>query len=185
MDLATFYNLYDRQRSLEPGTPYLEMDPGPPHVVIPFTINNLIDGESYGAEVAGTFQISDWWRLRANYSFLQLQLHKKPGSNDPVLEGAEGDSPRHQLGVRSLMDLPHHLEFDAGLRYVDALPNRSVPSYVVMDLRLGWRPNRNWEFSIVGQNLLDGRHKEFAPSYIQTEVTEVETSVFAKATFRY
>jgi len=37
----------------------------------------------------------------------------------------------------------------------------------------------------VGQNLLDGRHKEFAPSYIQTEVTEVETSVFAKATFRY
>ena len=50
-----------------------------------------IDTSGYGAEVAGTFQISDWWRLRANYSFLQLQLHKKPGSNDPVLEGAEGD----------------------------------------------------------------------------------------------
>jgi len=184
LDLATFYNIYDRQRSLEPGAPFVETNPPPTHLVIPFTIANLINGETYGAELASSFQLSEWWRVHVNYTAWSIQLHKKPGSNDPVLEGAEHDSPHHQLSIRSLMDLPHHLELDLGLRYVDALFNRNVPSYVAWDARLGWRPNKNWEFSIVGQNIFS-QHQEFAPSYIQTQTTEVETSVFGKITFRF
>jgi iron complex outermembrane receptor protein len=183
-DLATFYNIYDRQRSLEQGTPFLEVAPAPPHGVIPFTINNLIDGEVYGAELASSFQPTDWWRVRINYTAWSLQLHKKPGSTDAFLEGAEDDSPNHQIGIRSLMDLPGHFELDLGLRYVDALQNRNVPAYTAFDARLGWRPTKNWEFSIVGQSLFND-HKEFAPSYIQTQTTEVESSVYAKITFRY
>jgi iron complex outermembrane recepter protein len=184
LDLAAFYNIYDRQRSIEPGVPFLEATPGPPHVVVPFTIDNLINGEVYGAELASSFQPTDWWRLRVNYTLWSIQLHKKDGSNDPALEGAEDDSPNHQIGVRSLMDLPMNFELDLGLRYVDALQNRSVPAYTAFDARLGWRPTKNWEFSIVGQSLFND-HKEFAPSYIQTQTTEVESSIYAKVTFRY
>jgi iron complex outermembrane receptor protein len=184
LDFATFYNIYDRQRSLEPGAPFVEATPPPPHLVIPYTINNLIYGEVYGAELASSFQPTDWWRLRVNYTAWSLQLHKRSNSNDPVLEGAEDDSPNHQVSVRSLMDLPLHLELDLGFRYVDALQNRNVPAYTAFDARLGWRPNRNWEFSLVGQSLFN-THKEFAPSYIQTQVTEVEMSIYGKVTFRF
>ena len=184
LDLATFYNFYDRQRSIEPGTPFVEATPAPAHIVIPFTIDNRIKGEVYGVELASSFQPTDWWRLRVNYTAWSIQLHKKAGSNDPVLEGAEDDSPNHQVGLRSLMELPGHLELDLGFRYVDALQNRDVPTYTACDARLGWRPSRNWEFSIVGQSLFN-QHKEFAPSYIQTQTTEVERSVFAKITFRF
>ena len=105
----------------------------------------------------------------------------------------------HQVGIRSLMDLhtalgipkdSYALELDGGMRYVDSLTNRGVPSYIVGDVRLGWRSPKDskgvshWEVSITGQNLFD-THREFAPSYIPTQVTEVETSVFAKVTFRY
>jgi iron complex outermembrane receptor protein len=183
-DLTTFYNIYDRQRSLEQRAGFGEVDPPPLHGVAPFIIDNLIRGESYGAELASSFQLSDWWRLRVNYTYLNLQLHTKPGSTDTLLEGAEKDSPTHQVGIRSLMDLGHNVEFDLGYRFVDSLPNRSVPSYSSLDARLGWRPTPHWEFSIVGQNLLYP-HKEFAPSYILTQVTEVERSVFGKITFRY
>lgn len=185
LDLATFYNFYDRQRSLEPGTPYVEPTPAPPHIVVPYTIDNRIKGEVFGAELASGFQPTDWWRLRANFTAWSIQLHKKAGSNDPILEGAEDDSPNYQVGVRSLMDLPCHLELDLGFRYVDALQNRDVPSYTACDARLSWRPHRNWEFSIVGQNLFDPQHKEFAPSYIQTQTTEVQRSFFGKITFRF
>jgi iron complex outermembrane receptor protein len=82
------------------------------------------------------------------------------------------------------MDLPYHLELDLGFRYVDALQNRNVPSYTAFDARLGWRPTKNWEFSIVGQSLFN-THKEFAPSYIQTQTTEVQMSVYGKVTFRF
>ena len=184
-DLATFYNIYDRQRSIEQGPPLLELTPPPPHGVIPFTINNLIDGEVYGGELASSFQPTDWWRLRVNYTVWSIQLHKKSGSNDAFLEGAEDDSPNHQIGVRSLMDLPGNFELDLGLRYVDALQNRDVPAYTAADARLGWHSkDHRWEFSIVGQSLFN-THKEFAPSYIQTQTTEVETSVYGKVTFRF
>src|SRR5258706_300843 len=98
LDLATFYNLYDRQRSLEQGTPFPEST----YLVVPFTINNLIRGETYGAELASSFQLREWWRVHMNYTVWSLQLHKKPGSNDSFLEGAEHDSPNYQFSVRSL-----------------------------------------------------------------------------------
>jgi iron complex outermembrane receptor protein len=196
IDVATFYNLYDKQRSLEPGAP---TPAAPGYLVLPFTIDNLIDGETYGFEIAATWQATDWWKIQANYSFWRLSLHQKEGSADPFLEFAERDSPRHQVGIRSMMDLPHDIEFDTGLRYVDALPARmrfvngstsgGVPSYVVADARIAWHiirdKKQDLELSLVGQNLFEAQHQEFAPSYIQTEVTQVETSVFAKITYRF
>ena len=184
-DIATFFNLYDDQRSISgPGAPDPTLYPGA--LALPFTIGNDISGETYGFEVSSTFKATKWWQLRANYSFLQMELHLENGANDPVgLQRADNDSPVHQVGIRSLMDLPYDMELDGGMRYVDSLSNRGVPSYVVGDVRLGWRsPKRHWEISITGQNLFD-THREFAPSYIPTQVTEVETSVFAKVTFRY
>jgi iron complex outermembrane receptor protein len=193
-DLATFYNIYDKERSLEAQAPDLSNAPG--YVEVPFVIGNMINGETYGFELASTWQATDWWRIRANYTFWQLNLHKEAGSTDPLNEQQEEDSPEHQVGVRSLMDLPHNIEFDTGLRYVSALDFRrrfvaapgedlSIPGYVVADVRIGWRPNYNWEISVVGQNLFERRHQEFAPSFLGTQETLVETSVYGKVTFRY
>jgi iron complex outermembrane recepter protein len=57
-----------------------------------------------------------------------------------------------------------------------------VPSYVSLDLRLGWRPVPNWELAIVGQNLLDKRHPEFgAPATRQ----EIPRSVYGKVTWSF
>lgn len=192
MDLATFYNIYDKQRSIEFRG--VDMTTLPP--TVNYQIDNMISGDTYGFELATTWQPTDWWRLRAHYNFWRLALEKDPSSTDLFLEQQESDSPKHQVGVRSLMDLPHNLEFDTGLRYVDTLSERrrfmaapgedlSIPSYVVADARIGWRPNYNWEVSLVGQNLFEARHQEFAPSYIPTQETQVETSVYAKVTFRY
>jgi iron complex outermembrane recepter protein len=193
-DLATFYNIYDKERSLEAGAADLSNFPN--YIVQPYVINNMLEGETYGFELASTWQATDWWRIRANYTFWKLNLHKKPGSTDPLDEAAEDDSPEHQIGIRSLMDLPHNLEFDTGLRYVSALDmrrrfvatpgeNLDIPGYIVGDVRIGWRPNYNWEISLVGQNLFDKEHQEFAPSFLGTQETLVETSVYAKVSFRY
>ena len=192
-DLATFYNIYDNERSLEAQAP--DMSNLPNYIVQPYKINNSIEGETYGFELASTWQATDWWRIRANYTFWKLNLHRKPGSTDPLNEQAETDSPEHQVGIRSLMDLPHNIEFDTGLRYVDSLDMRrrfvaapgedlEIPGYVVGDVRIGWRPNYNWEISIVGQNMFND-HQEFAPSFLGTQETIVETSVYGKVTFRF
>lgn len=189
VDLALFYNEYDDLRTLEPGTPFfrfLPSHPGVPPPHIAFVVGNRMSGETYGVEIAPAWQMTDWWRWRVSYTFLEMHLHTDGSSGDTTTEqGIEGSNPHHQLTLSSSIDFPHDVTLDWAVRYVDQLPARMIDSYVVMDVRLAWRPIKNLELSIVGQNLLDDRHPESAPSFIATQPTEVQHSVYGKITWRF
>jgi iron complex outermembrane receptor protein len=179
LDVAAFYNVYDRLLSIEgPGPPQLS----PSGVVIPFVLANNLEGETYGVEVSANYQIANWWRWQAGYTYLHMQLRTKPGSTDMTsVASGEGSSPQHQFFWRSWLDLPANLEFDTTLRYVDALSNQNVSQYVAVDVRLGWRPRKNLELSVVGQNLFDHRHLEFS----STLRTEIQRAIYGKVIWRY
>jgi len=184
LDLAGFYNNYRDLRSTVTGTPFPEAEPAPPHLVLPFNIGNKRRGQSFGGEAMASWQALKWWRLQGQYSFLSIQL--KPVTNDPGAEDDEGNSPRNQALVRSSMDLPHNVQLDCALRYVDSLPNRHVSSYVAGDVRIGWRPSKRLELSLVGQNLFDNQHLEWRPTIpINTRPSEVQHSVYFKMTFQF
>jgi iron complex outermembrane receptor protein len=178
LDIAAFYNVYDRLRSLSPTTPPAT----PPASAFAFASANDLKGESYGAEIAAQWQATANWRLQAAYTYFHLDL-RGPDAN--TLDFLEGDSPRHQFSLRSSVDLTRTVQFDSTLRYVDALSAFSIGGYVTLDLRLAWQATRNLEFAVVGQNLLDGRHAEFGSSIISTPQAEVERSIYAKVTWRF
>ena len=184
LDVALFYNEYDKLRTSAPGTPFL--DPSPfPHFVFPRTIANESDGETYGGELAVDLRPLDTWRLQATYSYLRIQLHGKTG-NDPSAEIDEGMSPQQHASIRSLMDLHKDVELDLAVRYVDSLPALGVPYYVAVDARLGWRPRPGLELSVAAQNLFDDRHPEFAPEgNLMIHTTESPRSVYGKVTWRF
>jgi iron complex outermembrane receptor protein len=170
---ATFFNDYDDIRSLEP----ISGAPGQ------FIILNRLRAKTYGVELSATWQATTWWQLRGGYTFLKKRILL--GNSQDLNRGrGEGNDPQHQFLIQSMINLPANLEFDSVLRYVDNLNQRGplVPSYVSLDLRLGWRPTPNWEFAIVGQNLLDKRHPEFgAPATRQ----EIPRSVYGKVTWKF
>jgi iron complex outermembrane receptor protein len=83
------------------------------------------------------------------------------------------------------MDLLPNVEFDTNVRYVDKLPNLQTPSYLELDLRLAWRPRKNLELALVGQNLLQDRHAEFSRTFVNIPRTEIERSFFGKITWRF
>jgi iron complex outermembrane receptor protein len=151
VDLTTYYHVYDNLRSLELGP----QESAKAVAVMPVVAGNKLRGKTYGGSMAVGYQLTEWWRWSGGYTLLLKDLDVQPGSRDISGGTAEGNDPTHEFFLRSLMDLPHDFEFDATVRYVDHLPEPSVPSYLVMDLRLGWRPTRNWEFTIVAQDLLD------------------------------
>lgn len=47
-DLAGFFNLYDDLRSVEPGAPFAENDPPPPHTVSPLVLDNKMSARTWG-----------------------------------------------------------------------------------------------------------------------------------------
>ena len=185
LDFAGFYNVYDNLRSFEPGTPFLESNPLPLHLIVPVREANKLNATTYGGEVSAVWQAMQRWRLRAIYSNLNMNLDSDPRSTDTTSSKQDGDSPRHQFSVRSSIDLPENVECDFDLRYVSRLPNRDVPAYVTADVRAGWRPTKMLDLSIVGQNLLDPRHPEFTPAFVKQPPSEVPRSIYLKLTIKF
>jgi iron complex outermembrane receptor protein len=184
IDVATFYNVYDRLTSHELGLPFFETDPLP-HLVFPNYYGNLLRGETYGIEAALNLEITRRWKLRGSYSFLRVQLHRAATSNDTKSEGAEGDNPRHQFQLHSYLNLWRNLDFDTALYQVSRLGSRQVPGYLRIDARLGWHPRENLEVSGGVQNLLDTRHLEFSGLDSLVLPSQVKRSVFGKLTWRF
>ena len=114
-----------------------------------------------------------------------MDIHKNAASLDPTADTPNGSSPRHQWYLRSSLDLPKHFDQDTTIRFVDQLPSLGIPSYYSLDAHLGWRPHQRVEFSIGGQNLLNDKHFEFIPDFINTSPTEVKRTVYGSMTFRF
>lgn len=171
-DLALFYHDYSQLRSQEP------LGAGPNPVIF----SNLYEGEGYGAELEVKWQPERWWRLEAGYTLMRLNLRPAAGSQDRTGGSGEGNDPNGILVARSLWDLPGNFEFDATFRHVGALPRPQTPAYSTLDLRLGWQATPNLDISLVGRNLLDGKHPEYRSNGVSREVGR---SVYLMCTCRF
>lgn len=185
LDIAAFYNHYSNLRSAEPGLPFVEGNPVPTDVVFPFVASNKMGGGTYGIEPFAEWKVLPKWRLLGSYSYLQMDIRKNKNSQDPTPDNPDGQSPRHQFYVQSSIDLPKHLEQDLSLRYVDRLSSLNIPSYYSLDFHLGWRPGTHLELSLVGRDLLNSKHLEFIPEFINTTPTEVRRNISGRITWRF
>jgi iron complex outermembrane receptor protein len=183
VDVALFYNDYNDLYSFQVGAPFLETSPAPAHAVIPLLTSNGIKGTTKGFEVSPDWKPVTGWELRASYSYLEMELENKPGSNDPTsIPGYEGSSPRHQVVIQSFVKLPKKMDFDQTYRYVSALPAQTVNSYQTMDTRFGWHVTPEVELSVGGQNLLQPHYAQYAGD--PGGPVEVKRSVYAKLVWR-
>jgi iron complex outermembrane receptor protein len=178
-----FYNDYDQLASLELGTPFADADG---RIVVPIINQNLTRGRSQGAELLVEWQPTDYWRLTANYSGIDLELRSE-GLDLNRGVWFDGATPRGQAGLRSLLTLGP-FELDAQFRHLSRLrrlpvdpTGAGIDAYAELDLRFGWRPAANWQLSLVGQNLLDDGHFEFGSADTRGAL---ERAVYLKAEWR-
>ncbi len=185
LDLALFYNDYDKLAAVELGTPFLDPDTG--QTIIPVESQNMMHGHTAGAELQVEWQPVEGWRLSANYSYIDMDLTPE-GLDINRNERLEGSTPRNLAGLRSLLSLGQRFELDAQLRYQSrilttplTLAGEGVDAYTELDLRLGWRASDQWMFSLMGQNLLHDEHPEFGPLDSRGNL---ERAVYLKAEWR-
>ena len=158
-------------------------------------INNGI-GDGYGLEASIDWKAAAWLRYILSYSYLDISFEWE----DPALaldsfkNFLGGLTPRHQVGLRQAVDLSAAWQFNAWLRYVDPIECRNtlellqaprpIDSYFLLDLNLIWKPTRNLEVMLAGQNLLNSSQLEYVAEFL-TPPTEIERGVYAKLTWRF
>ncbi|MHB9027252.1 MAG: TonB-dependent receptor plug domain-containing protein [Candidatus Latescibacterota bacterium] len=178
LDLSAFFNRYDHLSSQSAYSVVPNNFKDPQYLIYPLTAKDKMDAKAYGVELASDWAVHNWWGLQAVYSFLKIKTHFKDNSTDFTATG--GLDPRHQVSLRSRIDLGRTVEFDLWLRYVDELPGFDIKSYVTPDVRLSWKPLQNMELSLVGRNLTHHNRLEFKPEMIGTPPTVTERSFFVK-----
>jgi iron complex outermembrane receptor protein len=185
LDIATFYNHYHNLFSEDLiGGPFLENSPPPAHLLLPAQFRNDLRGYTKGGEISPEWRPTEFWRLRGSYSYLHMNLSKAPNSLDvgtaPVIAGS---SPQHQVTIQSAFDLVKTVALDFTYRYVSALPGIAIPAYSTADARFAWRVSPQLEISVVGQNLFQPAHFEYAGD--PGPLVGIKRSAYAKLTWSY
>jgi iron complex outermembrane recepter protein len=163
--LSTFYNDYMDLRTIEPA----------PGGFLPLRWGNLMEGSTYGVEVWANWQVTKWWRLSPGFRSLHKRLHFSEGASQLLGLEQAGNDPDKQATLKSSMDFGRWT-LDAMLRYVGKLPSPENPSYTELGARAAYRASDALELAVVGANLLDDRHSEYAVPTAR----EIRRSIYAE-----
>jgi iron complex outermembrane receptor protein len=193
-DLTAYYFDYKNLIELNEGIPTQFFQPGPStptgfHDIFPVFHDNSLEGEVFGAELSGQWEVLKNWRLSGSYTFAEIQLNPTTATIDRGSFNADGDieaegEPQHIFNIRSYLSFPaYNLEFDTFYYYVSKNKSRSIPEYGRLDVRLGLHPMKNVDLSFVAQNLLDKSHPEL--NELLEEASETQRSYYLKATLKF
>lgn len=173
-DLALFYNHFDDLQSIElaPGGSAL-------------TFGNLARASAAGAELALDWQPVERWRLRASYTYFEMNFEADAASFEASsIDWKDLLVPTQHVAVRSYYDLGEHWEFDSGVYWVNDLDYFATPQYMRFDLRLGWNPSERLQFALGMQNAFDAHHVEGAPEGVLSYGADVAPNIYLSLRIR-
>jgi iron complex outermembrane receptor protein len=186
LDCAVYYNSYTDQETTEPASPFFESTPLPAHLVLPLIYKNLMFGETHGLEFFANWKVAARWTLSPGYSFEQIHMHLRPGSQDTgSVAEAQGSSPVHSAQLRSQIAASKRFSWDTAAIFSGRLTAPAVPGYTRLDTTLTWRVNALISLRVSGQNLLQNQHLEFVDVNGSTQTTLIKRTAAVKVTWTF
>ncbi len=184
LDAAAFRSYYSNLESSDPAAPYFVDTPVPPHLVFPLILSNGASARTYGGEVFATWNVTSRWRLSPGYSLIHMNVMQDPLSQSVAGTGVPGNTPSHQIQLRSALRLRPSMDLDTSLYFVGHVSDDQTPGYTRLDVQFRWRVLESVEISLAGQNLLTPHHAEFGNA-IGIDYTQVQRSILGKITWRF
>ncbi len=178
-----FYNDFKNSLGTDLLGQFVEASPPPVHLALPVQFTNSLHGNSAGFEATADVRPATWWRVTANYSYLQVAFSRSPGSRDVSQEKHyEQAIPHHQVQAGWSADVSRW-SFDYLLRYISELAAGPVPGYAASDVNLTWHATHQLDLSLVGQDLFSDHHLEWFTG--SGANIEIRRSAFARVTWRH
>jgi iron complex outermembrane receptor protein len=180
IDMPLYYSEYNELQDFSYGNPNINST----IINIPIQLNNNSYAYASGFEIASHWQSSTQvnWDLSYNYS-------------DQTLYSANTErlfsySPHQNLSLRTNIEWHDTLEMNLWLKYTDQLKtimnNKAIiiDDYATLDIRLAWQASKNFNISIIGQNLLESKHLEYLET-TDSQPTNITRGVYLKLIWQY
>lgn len=182
LDFAAFYNNYEKLSVMNSNSD------GADSTTQMGSVNGM-QAQSYGLELAAEWRPSNWLTVVGNYTYFRLNAQSPVSST--AAAALEASAPRHQASLRTTADLGYGVSLNLWGRFVDKVQTSfsngqgsSIPAYTTLDARLAWKPTPAIEIALVGQNLLQPRHKEYQ-SAMSGALFELQRTVYGKITWQF
>jgi len=183
VDVSGFWNQYSRLQSFGPEV--ISKTGNTTTITIQYT--NQISGSASGFEIAPQVAISSFWRLNLAYSYLNSDFAADGPTSNISDSGSvstyDKSSPKHQVFLQSLIDLPWKFHFDQTYRFISALPAQKVPAYQTADLHLSRQLGSNFLIEVVGQNLFQAHHYEWGTGDPNQPPVDIERAGYVRLSF--
>jgi iron complex outermembrane receptor protein len=175
IDVTGFVGRYDHLRTQEPAAPIVQLVPSP-QILATAQFGNQLEATTRGLEVAGHWSPIPTWRLDGNYSAFHVTPRLAATSHDPTAASEDGSAPRTQWKLASTFSPGTRATLKAAIFHVGALGQFQVAAYTRVDLSAEWRFAPRLSAMVIGQNLFDAAHAEFAGPNSLVLATQVPRS---------
>ncbi|MGI6656472.1 MAG: TonB-dependent receptor plug domain-containing protein [Desulfobulbus sp.] len=197
-DLALFHSEYEEILLIGPSSPLraqqLSALGGMPWGML-LQLENRFSGSGQGVELAADWQPASWLSFKLAYSYLEVDLSGNVGGVVQEDLVRNNTSPKHQVSLRSSMQLAEDWRLNLWARYTDATKGISnltasnpepmeIAPAVTLDANLVWTPTDRLEVMLAGRNLTNRSRFEYLSEYA-IPPTEIERSVYGKITWRF
>jgi iron complex outermembrane recepter protein len=182
-DVSGFWNQYTQLQSFGPEV----ISTSGSTTTITIQYSNQISGSASGFEIAPQIAIAPFWRLNLAYSYLNSDFDAAGSTSNVSSTGSvityDKSSPKHQVELQSMIDLPCKFQFDQTYRFISALPAQKVPAYQTADLHLSRPLGNNFEIEGVGQNLFQPHHYEWGTGDLSQPLVGIERAGYVRLSF--
>ena len=183
-DLAIYYNEYKRLlrlNEIDLNNPDTVLTPTP-HLEYIVTVSNSGSGSTHGAELALSWQATDYWHLQYSGTYgnsnLNFTVDESPFSGL--------DIPRTKHSLRSLLNIGKSWNIDTWITKVAGFSARDndINSHLNLNLRVAWIASENITISVNAKNLIDNDRIEFSREAYFTDNYIVPRYYFASLEWR-
>ncbi len=182
-DLSIYYNKYrDLVAGNLTGIPQLQPEG---YVRLPFLLNNVMDGETFGAEVSCGWSVTDWWRLTGGFTWFQFNVLNEGSAEDARMGFGEDENAEDLVSLVSYMDLPNNLEINTSFYFIGALDGLDIDSRVRFDLNIAWHPTDTLTVVVGGRNLFQNGQQEFPSTMDGILASNIEQTLYTKVTVTF
>jgi len=187
VDTSLFYSEYRDLRGLQTTIIPPNFTDFPLHYVTVATAINNLEGHTHGGEVSLRWQPARTVRLDASVALVRTRVREMTPSAIPdlTISGLEGNTPDEEYKFHAGWDPSPAWSLDLYGRHTGRLAESGVKPYTGADLRLAYRPRKEWEIEVIGRDLLDPQHPEISGFFIGNVVREISRSVYLRVTYKH
>ncbi len=160
-ELGTKWNFFHERLSV--SSAIFRTDKTNARTTDPVTGDIVIDGEQYvqGFELGAAGRITDDWQVFAGYTYMVSEITASGTATDVGNELP--NTPEQSFNLWTTYQLPWGIELGGGAQFVDTryssnANTRQVEGYVLYDMMIGYRINKNFDVRLNIYNLADSTY---------------------------